>query len=327
MSSPDVTILIPVYVKDAHQVARLIMAAKSAAGWPVVIADDHSGRALPDLPGVEATITRHRQTMGPGAARNTGLTEVQTPYVLPLDADDQLMPGAVEALLAAARPDRIVYGDVLLGQVRHRQQVELYPLICGLNVPTVTALYPTEAVRQAGGWPEHMGGLEDVDLWISLLERGLEPYHVERTIFAYNKRPDGRNARMNSAALWAEVRQRHGETWGKAMACKCGQNRGALPETPIANPAFVQYSGKRASPFGYRGPATGRHYHVVPGEVLPVDQDDRQPILDTGLFEPATPKQGAAVRDARRESWLWTLSYLGDSMDAVERAVPDQGRG
>lgn len=104
------------------------------------------------------------------------------------------------------------------------------------------------------------------------------------------------------------------------MACKCGRNKASQP-APINNPVYLIYNGKRDTPFGYRG-MTGRHYHVIPGEPLAVDQDDRDAMLGTGLFQPAQDAlPDDTVRSARRDAWLWTMAYLGDSMDVAEYAI------
>lgn len=315
MSPDDVTIIIPAYVETARQAARFAAAVSSTYGYRIHIADDASPYYTPRN---TEEVTRHAAQRGPGAARNTALAHVTTPYIVPLDADDELLPGAVNALLAEAGPDRIVYGDVLIGEVRHRQQVDLYPLLCGMHPPCVTALYPTAAVRAVGGWREDMDGLEDVELWVRLLEAGYKAVHVEVVTFQYNRQPDGRSARMDSAALWQRIHEAHQETWRTAMACKCGR-KPAKTETPVTNPAFVSYVGKRSTPFGYRGSVSRRHYHVMPGEPLAVEQGDRQAMLESGLFQPAQDTQpDQSVAAARRAAWRGVYAYLGDSREFIE---------
>ena len=63
----------------------------------------------------QLTVRRQDRNGGPGAARNAGLSLVQTEWVAPLDSDDFLLPGRMEKMLAhaeAARADFIA--DVII---------------------------------------------------------------------------------------------------------------------------------------------------------------------------------------------------------------------
>ncbi|MCO4700355.1 glycosyltransferase [Streptomyces sp. RO-S4] len=74
---------------------------------------------------------------GCGTPRNTGLEAVRTPYVMFLDSDDVLPPGAVAALLAAAtRADAQVTGGLCVRR----------ELPSGREVPWEPALYASPAV-------------------------------------------------------------------------------------------------------------------------------------------------------------------------------------
>ena len=65
-------------------------------GASAVVVDDGSTEPVPDLPADVELIRQANQ--GVATARNTGLARVQSPYVIVLDADDRLAPGALEAL-------------------------------------------------------------------------------------------------------------------------------------------------------------------------------------------------------------------------------------
>ncbi|HET9380268.1 MAG TPA: glycosyltransferase family 2 protein [Streptomyces sp.] len=79
---------------------------------------------------------------GCGSPRNTGLDEVTAPYVMFLDSDDVLPPGAVNALLTAAVEER---AEVAGGLCVRRE------LPSGREVPWQPSLYaaPTVAARPA----------------------------------------------------------------------------------------------------------------------------------------------------------------------------------
>jgi hypothetical protein len=65
-------------------------------GARAVVVDDGSTEPVPDLPEDVELIRQANQ--GVATARNTGLARVQSSYVIVLDADDRLAPGALDAL-------------------------------------------------------------------------------------------------------------------------------------------------------------------------------------------------------------------------------------
>lgn len=86
----------------ARSVARTVAALRADrvdAGWTVVV-DGPGG--LPDVPELRAswtTVLRLPSRSGVAAARNVGLAAAPDGWVLPLDGDDELLPGAVADLL------------------------------------------------------------------------------------------------------------------------------------------------------------------------------------------------------------------------------------
>ena len=62
----------------------------------MIVVDDGSTEPLPELPPEVELIRQENQRVA--RARNAGLARVETPYVLVLDADDRLAPGALAAL-------------------------------------------------------------------------------------------------------------------------------------------------------------------------------------------------------------------------------------
>jgi glycosyltransferase involved in cell wall biosynthesis len=82
-------------------------------------------------------IRRQVNSGGCGSPRNTGLDRVTAPYVMFLDSDDVLPPGAVDALLAAATGAR---AEVASGLCVRRELPE------GREVPWQACLYRASAV-------------------------------------------------------------------------------------------------------------------------------------------------------------------------------------
>ena len=168
-----VTVVVITY-NDAEHVATAVRSAldQGAAVGEVVVVDDCStdGTAgvLAELAADERVrvLTRMRNSGGCGTPRNDGLAAASTPYVMFLDSDDVLQPGAADALLAAARaasrggddPDAPGAVDVVAGQAVRRElpggrekmwAPQLYD-------PDAGAQLPREPLRGIGEHPDLM---------------------------------------------------------------------------------------------------------------------------------------------------------------------------
>ena len=114
---------------DAEHVGDAIRSAlaQGEAVGEVVVVDDASGDTTPDVlagfadePRVRPLI-REDNSGGCGTPRNDGISAAVHPYVLFLDSDDLLMPGAVDGLLAVATERR---ADVVAGVCVRRELPE-----------------------------------------------------------------------------------------------------------------------------------------------------------------------------------------------------------
>jgi glycosyltransferase involved in cell wall biosynthesis len=103
---------------------------------------------------------RHR---GPSAALQKGLHSVETPYLLRLDGDDQLLPSAIRALQEVIEqlspPVALVYANQILvdEQTGTREIRRGHFLRSGHDVlrfagPMAPRLYRVSALRALGGW-------------------------------------------------------------------------------------------------------------------------------------------------------------------------------
>jgi poly-beta-1,6-N-acetyl-D-glucosamine synthase len=157
---------------------------------------------------------------GKSHALNTGLAAVRTELVITLDADTLLHPRAVRQLVArllSAPPDvQAVAGSVLVRNSRDnlwtRMQEWDYFLgiasvkrMQGLYQGTLVAqgafsLYRTQAVLQAGGWPDAIG--EDIVLTWQLMRNGARVYY-EPSAVAFTAAPARLVHLARQRARWA----------------------------------------------------------------------------------------------------------------------------
>ncbi|MFG2554831.1 glycosyltransferase family 2 protein [Streptomyces sp. NPDC048581] len=144
---PQVAVVVIGYNDAAHVTTAVRSAlAQGPAVREVVAVDDCSTDDSPDLlarlaasePRVKV-VRRRVNSGGCGSPRNTGLDRVTAPYVMFLDSDDVLPPGAVDTLLAAARG---ACAEVAGGLCVRRELPE------GRAVPWEAALYAAHAVYE-----------------------------------------------------------------------------------------------------------------------------------------------------------------------------------
>jgi hypothetical protein len=172
----------------------------------IIVVDNASEPPLGELPGAEVVRAPARLTVG--AARNLGLAEVTTPYVLFWDADDLMLPGTLRFLRdrIAAEPDAVlVAASILEGDppfphrwprrwtypfARRQRPFALAHCIWSLFPATGSALMRTDAARAMGFGDANSG--EDWVLGVSLAFRG-------RVIL--ETRP-GRIYRRHAGSLW-----------------------------------------------------------------------------------------------------------------------------
>jgi glycosyltransferase involved in cell wall biosynthesis len=220
-SAGSVTVVIPVW---DHYVQFLPEAVGSVDPGPpktrIVVADNASTVPIPELTGVSVVRSPERLTVG--GVRNFGLEQVDTEYVLVLDADDQLLPGTIPFLLGRLRADprlSVCTTSVLDGATgeRHPFPRRFVPFLCRLRsmfalLDSIWSLFPiqscallrTAQVREAGGYADADWG-DDWVLAVSLAFRGR--VQVDHRLGRYYRRnPDSLSRKRRRADRVASAR-------------------------------------------------------------------------------------------------------------------------
>ncbi|MDP4822555.1 MAG: glycosyltransferase [Aestuariivirgaceae bacterium] len=174
------TIIIPAYAAAAtlNRTLESVAAAKPQAAEVIVALDgaDNAMQAiLQNWPAVK--VVGFANNRGACAARNLGLKEVTTPYVMFLDADDSISPGLLGHLCWTAQSDdadlafathAIEREDGRLTMVeasKLRDARELMDYwLSGKYVPPCSVLWKTEFLRHLGGWDETLAQNQDGDV-------------------------------------------------------------------------------------------------------------------------------------------------------------------
>jgi hypothetical protein len=199
-SAVPVSVVIPAYNRGAR-IARAVTTALRQEPRPpaeVIVVDDCSTDETAEAAmRAGAHVIRHEINRGAGAARNTAIEHASQPWVAFLDSDDEWLPNHLAALWSVQADHVLLAGATLrcesggrdryIGPVQRAGMTARSPADVA-TIPHITAsgvmVRRDVAVAVGGFRPLH--GVEDIDLWLRVLEHGtgyLSPvvsvlYHV-----------------------------------------------------------------------------------------------------------------------------------------------------
>lgn len=168
MKSRAVTVIVPGFnVAEYAEEALDSLRAQTHPDWKSVLVDDASTddttRIFADAAAVDPRfrVERHDTQRGLGAARNTGLTLVDTPYTAFLDADDRMRPDALARLTETLELTR---SDFVVGAyVRLRPDADGPGYTAGEVQPWVAAA--TDPARQRTTLAGHPAASGNIVAW------------------------------------------------------------------------------------------------------------------------------------------------------------------
>lgn len=147
-------------------------------------------------------------------ARNSGLDQVTTEWVIHLDADDELEAGYVQTMLTGAadvRAPAVRYVRGRTAQWPRMPRVAGHTHDCSAdclpmgNWLVVGSMARTDLLRQVGGWRDFSWS-EDWDLWLRCHLSGASFEAIPQAVYRAHARPDSRNRGASPAARLAAHR-------------------------------------------------------------------------------------------------------------------------
>lgn len=185
--SATVAVIIPIfnYARFLAAAIESVLAQTHPADEIIVVDDgstDDPGAIAAKFPGVRLIQQENR---GPNSARNAGLRSCKTSHLVFLDADDRLLPKALEAGLACIvdRPDcAFVYGGYrLISESGDRIGPDVLKPIDGdahlafirenrIGLPAA-ALYRVDCLRSVNGFDETLRRAEDLEVYLRLTQK------------------------------------------------------------------------------------------------------------------------------------------------------------
>lgn len=200
--TPSVGVIIPTYNAAGlvGEAVASVLAQDPPADQLVVVDDGSTDETASVLQRYAGRLEYVRQpNRGPAAARNTGLTRLETDTVVFLDADDLLLPGALEGrrgllaqgdamwahtegLLQDGSGRRRLFSETTATAAGLRREGWIFPDLLRRNFITMDAvIVRRDALRTVGGFDETIRGTEDWDLWLRLAVRYPVRYSPEPT--------------------------------------------------------------------------------------------------------------------------------------------------
>jgi glycosyltransferase involved in cell wall biosynthesis len=209
----DVTVVIACF--NYGRFLREAVESARSEGAHVIVVDDGSTEPLPELPGDVDVVRQENQ--GVARARNAGLAQVETPYVLVLDADDRLVPNALATLRGQLEADLrlgFAYGRMRFfgdweGELRF-PPYDPYRLLYRHTIG-LSALTRREVFEQTGGFDPEFEQFEDWELWVNALEHGWQGKQVDAVTVEYRRHAGTKLSRDRPAykATFAQLRRKH----------------------------------------------------------------------------------------------------------------------
>jgi glycosyltransferase involved in cell wall biosynthesis len=169
----------------------------------------------------------------PAGARNLGAKFAKAEAILFLDADDMILPNAIQEMyeIHLGTNGGLVYGDWLRSDGLIDQPAIYYEaddFVCGDVLKhmrhSVTCIIPKWAHEKVGGFDESLPGWEDWDYFIAIQSIGVCSYRLESPIITYRFRAG--TIREESFGLKKEILKRIREKWAgyyeRRLLMPCG---------------------------------------------------------------------------------------------------------
>jgi glycosyltransferase involved in cell wall biosynthesis len=234
---PTVGVIVPCY-RHGIFLAGCIdsIKAQTHPAARIVVVDDGSEDVetvaalarLDDDPAV--TVLRQPANRGPSAARNRGLAELDTGYVLPIDADDELLPDALERMLARleAAPADVGFVYPNIQYMGNRDDYVASPaynlwLLMAQNYCPAPALFDRRLFAAGVAYAEEIVlGHEDWDLVLQIAELGVVGVPADGPTFRYRQQGFSRANAVDDEpeAFDRAVAARHPALYGDREAIK-----------------------------------------------------------------------------------------------------------
>jgi len=220
----DVSVITPCYDQGAFLIDAIASVERHAPpNCELIVVNDGSQdpRTLEILDRLKQSgyFVFDQKNAGLSAARNRGIGLARGRYVLPLDDDNRIREGFLQAAITALDSHPrvgIVYSDRQDFGWYHKTQLvpefDLFSLL-KLNFIDACAVLRKQVWLDCGGYDTDFRALEDWEFWIHAAEIGWQFHHLPLVGFDYRVRPGSMVSVIDSIDVWADfcrrIRNKH----------------------------------------------------------------------------------------------------------------------
>lgn len=254
MTLPEVSVVVPCFNQGRFLVAALrSIAASTELSHEVIVIDDGSTDRLTqkELRAVQSQAPHQdlhvitQENAGLAGARNRGLAESQGQWVQFLDADDLLLPGAIDARIDSFQraallgfrdsPRAGVIGHYMIledasGVVSPPTASQPDPRALdfsavarkwerGLSIPIHCALFRRDQIELDEWFEESLSSKEDWFFWLSLTASGAQfvPHELPVALYRLHGKNMTQRAAVANAVSWLRVCEMARRLWPSAF--------------------------------------------------------------------------------------------------------------
>ena len=198
--SKKITVVVSSYGYN-HLIRRAVESALSDKADVVVVDDGSAIERTSELDGLRVRYFRHDKNRGLGSTRNTAIANTISPWILPLDSDDYLLPDAIDKLLQREEEADVFYGNLIY----QHDDTKLVPTpeikkknFLVNNQLFGASLYRRKLWERVGGYIEDPPETyEDWLFWGMCAAKGAKFQYVNIDVYKYNGDANGMCARVS----------------------------------------------------------------------------------------------------------------------------------
>lgn len=208
-----ISIIIPSYNQQDYLTDAIESALAQTIPCEIIVIDDGStDKSLEIARKYEPKIKVISQVnKGLASARNTGIMNAKGNYILPLDADDKLLPNCVEKILEYVdKADIISPSFKTFGTSNNTIILMENPILedfkTGNRLGYCSAIKKERLLEIGGYSPKMVEGWEDYHLWFNLLMRGSTIKTIPEVLWLY---------RTKQVSMWIESQKHSEKLWSQ----------------------------------------------------------------------------------------------------------------
>lgn len=196
-NEPLVTIAMPIY-NYAKRLNPTLLSVynQEYTNFEIIIVndgstDDYCLMKLDTLEEQDGIKVIHKENSGVSSTRNRAVMEGTGDYILPLDADDMILPEYLKTAVNIIKNNpnvSPVYCDTHhIGETQGLEKRPKWSKDQLMKGPFIvnSSLYSRESYNYVGGYDENLQGWEDYDFWIRMSKEGYIGKRIPKGLFVY----------------------------------------------------------------------------------------------------------------------------------------------